>query len=138
MSYTYYIHSQANSCGTKQIDEDKLLDLVRTLPGKGMKGPLAGKSTPAKKPAKKASVKQLLPKQSSPPLQSPEQQPMADREPPPPQLQSGSATPKAALPQSHVTTPVSMATPPQGHVSSPMRTPVEGECLPKRRPTGSY
>ena len=102
---------QASQFGTKQIDEDGLLDLIRTLPAK-----VAKKAGP---PIKKAAPKKTA-KQKSP-------TPFGVSEPLTPKSHPAPKSPVTTPTQSHVSTPVAMTTPKGSHVTTPVPTPTVGK-----------
>ena len=109
---------QANQFGTKQINEDGLLDLIRTLPAKVEKkaAPPVKKAAP---PVKKAAPKKTA-KQKSP-------TPFGVSEPLTPKSHPAPKSPVTTPTQSHVSTPVAMTTPKGSHVTTPVPTPTVGK-----------
>ena len=95
---------QASQFGTKQINEDGLLDLIRTLPAKVAKKAAPKKTAKQKSPTPFGVSEPLTPKSHPAP-------------------KSSVTTPT----QSHVSTPVAMTTPKGSHVTTPVPTPTVGK-----------
>ena len=101
---------QASQCGTEKIDEDELLNLVRTRPAK--------KSKRAAPPSKKGAPKKTA-KQRSPPVSEP-------------LTPKSHAIPKSqvtATTQDHASNSVGMTSPQSSHVTTPVSLTTEGKFL---------